>query len=176
MNTLTWKFTHTQQKRKPLRTLETLEETLAFLNEPVPKSCEDVKWSTCSIPLMDFMDELEKGGFVYNTQAMRAFEAAHNLPKFDDNGSQLSLLVYNCQGYRRARKLELDGWEPCTTELLTLALQQKKRVVVEGEGAFGTVREGLTVRVWKHDGKPHAFRPRQHRPLNVGGLPCKLVA
>ncbi len=177
MQTLTWKFAQSVGSDRPPPTLvlETLEQTLAYLNAPEVPGLD--RWRVCSIPLMDFMDELEKDGYVYNLQALRAFEKAHGLPESPENGSTLSRLVYTCQGYRRARRLELDGWEIVTPELLQRAMTEGKRVHVKGESMLGNqVQEAFAVRVWKYDGMPWPFRPRKKMPLNLAGMPAKLVA
>lgn len=168
---LLWKF-----KPAPFLTLDTIEETLAYLANP-PKLDGMQMWAVCSIPLCDFMDEMEKDGYVYNTQAQRAFEKAHGLEEKPENGSEMSRLVYNAQAYRRARKMELEGWEPCTREMLSEALRLKKRVQVRGEGMLGNeVQESFAVRIWNGNGLPCAFRDKKRNPFGVVGMPCKLVA
>ena len=172
---MTWKFAHSVGNRQlPKLILETREETLAYLANGFDMESFD-KWAICSLYLCDYMDALEKEGFVYNAFALRRFEKDHGLEPGDENGSPLSILIYNCQGYRSARRKEIEGWETVTPELLAEALRTGSRLEVEGEGAFGTVRELLTVRP-DANGAPRAFRPRQRRPLLLGDLPCRLVA
>lgn len=172
MNTLTWKFA----EKKPSLILETLEETLDFITNP-RKLDGMAMWQVCCIPLMDLMDELEKTGYVYNVRAQRAFEAAHGLPETAESGTELSRLVYNGQKYRDARKLERDGWEPLTRDLLSQSIAEKKQVHVHGETLLGgKVVEPLKVRVWSKDGQIHAFRGRERTPRKFWGMPCKLLA
>lgn len=171
MNTITWKFA----EKKPALVLETLEETLACIHGPEPMGVE--RFQTASIPIMDFLDELEKSGYVYNDPAQRAFEQAHGLEQSATSGTNLSRLIYNAQKYRDARKLERDGWEPLTRDLLSQSIAEKKQVHVFGESVFaGNVVEPLKVRVWTKDGQIHAFRGRERTPRKFWGMPCKLIA
>jgi hypothetical protein len=169
--TLTWKFAD----KKPLLILTTIEEALAFIQGPEPKW--PVNYQTCCLPILDFLDELEKSGYVYNDPAQRAFEQVHGLEPCATSGTNLSRLVYCAQRYRAARKLEQEGWEPLTREILSQSLAEKKRVHVFGESAFcGNVVEPLKVRVWSKDGQIHAFRGRERTPRKFWGMPCKLLA
>ncbi len=159
-------------KRKPVEVLNK-EQTLALLANPGDFLERRDKWEVKSQYLCDFMNDLERTGYVYNTAAMRAFEKAHGLPLFGDNGSVLSLLVYNAQGYRRGDQLVAEGWRP-GAELMETAFAAGRKILVKGENILGgEARELLTVR--KIDGKLYAMRPHKRKyAVNIAALPCKL--
>lgn len=162
-------------RRAPLLVLDK-EQTLALLDNPGDFLKSDTRWAVKSEYLCEFMNELERtSGFVYNTSAMRAFEKAHDLPQYDDNGSVLSLLVYNAQGYRRGDLLVDEGWIP-GEELLETAYREGKKLIARGESIIGgQVEEHFNVRMI--EGKLYAMRPRKRKyAINVSKLPCKIAA
>lgn len=131
------------------------------------------KWQVKSQALCNFMDAMEETGYVYNLQAQRAFEQKHNLPPMDENGSVLSVLVYNAQRYRRADTLVRDGWQPGSV-LLPLCKGGDK-IQVKGYNIIGgACVETLNIR--EINGEKFAMRPHKRKfAVNITGLPCKRV-
>lgn len=58
------------------------------------------RWHVKSQWLCDELNEQEKSGYVYNAQALHQIEKQEGIGPFDENGSVLSILIYNAQGYR----------------------------------------------------------------------------
>ena len=67
---------------------------------------------------------------------MRKIEAEEGLPRFNDNHSALSLLIYNAQRYRRSDKLRADGWKYLTPEMVKTAMEQKRKIEILGENVL----------------------------------------
>jgi len=158
-------------KPRPTQILD-LTETLALIANPGDFMETRDKWNVKSQALCDFMDELEKDGFVYNLQALRAFEKLHGLPAGSENGSVLSILVYNAQSFRRADQIVAEGWRP-GAELLAAASPGDK-IRVKGESILGgKVVEALTVRLI--NGVKYAMRPHKRKyAMNIAAMPCKM--
>jgi len=161
------------------------EQTLALLKDPrgwesigVTEEITDdgiSKWKVKSQYLCDFMDEMEKDGFVYNVAALRAFEKAHGLEPSPENGSVLSVLVYNAQDFRRHDRLVREGWTPCDDAMMLRAYQTGRPIIAQGENMIGgTVANGFKVRKMKGAIGLYAFRGRERKPFNLRGMPCKL--
>ena len=150
-------------------------ETLALIHNPGDFLESGDKWRVKSTYICDLIHELGMTGFVYNTTAMRAVEKDNGLPEQGDNGSVLSLLVYNAQGYHRGDKLVADGWIPGSQEMLEQAFRTGKQIRVCGENILGgSVCESLKVR--KIGEKFYAMRPHKRKyAVNTAGRPCKIV-
>lgn len=133
------------------------------------------RYRTKSPMICAFMDELEKNGFVYNAPALRAFEAAHGLPKHSENGSAFSVLVYTSQAYRAHDKLVRDGWTPGSPEMMQEAFDRGMGIMVCGSNMLGgNVEEVFKVR--SIGSKLYVMRPHKKKyAIAIGGMPCKIV-
>lgn len=114
------------------------EQTLELISAGQWPGDERDKWRIKSQWLCDFMDKMEsESGFVYNAQALHAVEKAEGIGPFDENGSILSILIYNAQGYRAEDKARAQGFEPLTPELVRRAIERKCKVEVLGSTLLG---------------------------------------
>ncbi len=136
--------------------------------------------------LCDLLNEREKvDGYQYNTQFQRWFEKEFNVGPYAENGSTISILVYNAQGYRRHDQLIAEGFQPGTDELLRQAFEQKKPIelkvdhlftfVVNGEKQENPSVERLKVR--EIEGKLYAMRPKKRKyAVSIDGRPVRLAS
>ena len=97
------------------------------------------KWRIKSTWICDTLNEYEKDGYVYNAIALRRIEKENNLPAHDENGSILSILIYNAQQYRREDKYKADGFVPLTPDIVQTAMREKRMVEVLGENLIGGI-------------------------------------
>ena len=120
---------------EPKRTLNR-EETLAVLQDPETFMHDKDHWEVKSTWLCDRLNEYEKTGYVYNAEAMRKIEAEERLPRFNDNNSALSLLIYNAQRYRRSDRLRQEGWSYLNPDMVKTAIAQKRKIEILGENVL----------------------------------------
>jgi hypothetical protein len=163
------------ERKAPVLVLDK-DATLAFIHENSGDFYQHPdRFAIRSNYLCDFLDELGESGFVYNLQAQRAFEKAHDIPEMAESGSVLSLLIYNAQGYRRGDAKVAAGWHPGNGDLLEEAHRTGSKIEVCGENALGfPAQEAFNVR--EIDGKLYAMRPRKRKyACNISGKPCRLV-
>lgn len=108
------------------------------------------KWRIKSEWLCTFIESRTE--LVYNCDFMRAVETELSLPRFNDSGSPLSLLVYNARRFIYRDKLIREGYFGLTQEKIDEALANGQRLKMTD----GTV---LTAR--HVNGKTYAFA--QHK-------------
>ncbi len=151
-------------------------QTLAALNDPAsfPKRLD--KWLVKSQWLCDLLNEKEKAeGFQYNISFQRWFEKTYNVGPFDENGSVLSLLVYNAQKYRRHDALIKEGWREGTDEVLREALTRKRPIEYRADSLFGGVSI-LKLNVREINGRLYAMKPRARTyGVSVLGQPIRIA-
>lgn len=120
----------------PPKRLLNKEETLAVLQDPESFMRDRDHWEVQSTWICERLNEYEKSGFVYNSEAQRKIEAEEGLPRFNDNNSALSLLIYNAQKYRRSDRLRQEGWSYLNPEMVKTAIEQKRKIEVLGENVL----------------------------------------
>lgn len=145
---------------------------------------EDTSWMNLTHPgswlvrsqyLIDLIYEISRRQFPYNSDVQREAEKRLGIPQQDDNGSPLSRLVYNAQGFRRSDELRAEGFEPLTADLLRRAFDAKSQIELQGENALGlTVRNLLNVREIR--GNLYAMKPRAKKyAVSVQGQPARVA-
>ena len=122
--------------------------------------------------LIDVIDEIvARGDYPYNAEVRRLALQKLELPvpsetELAKEGTPLSLLIYNAQGFRRDRDLRAAGLSPLTQEMLDEAAKNKQQIELV---------DGTRCNVRAVEGKNYAFRPRK-RNLALGlTTPAKLV-
>jgi hypothetical protein len=150
-------------------TLEALKNYQDWWNRPHP-----FKWLVKSQWLCDELNRMEQDGYVYNAEALRAIEKAEGIGPYDENGSPLSLLIYNAQGFRRSDALRAQGFEPGTPEMLQAAFEQGLKIELYHDSILGgSSVNSLTVK--QFDGKLYAMQPRKRRyAVDIIGKPVRL--
>ncbi len=130
---------------------------------------------TASDVVVEEIDRIAAGGaFPYNSAVQRAVEARLNLERQNDNGSNLSRVVYTSQDYRDYQRLVKEGFQPFTPELLQQAWASGCQIELCGESIVGTALRRLNVR--EIDGKLYAMQPRKRKfHIPPQGQPVRLV-
>lgn len=97
-------------------------------------------WATMrSDFVVGIIQEIKKTQFPYNAVVQREVEKRLGLPRYDDNGSVLSGLVYACQRCAEDESRLAAGFEPATAEFMLRALGGK--IAVLEDSLFGGKRE-----------------------------------
>ena len=123
------------------------------------------------VKLVETMIEETGRNFICNSDVCRSARIIMRLPlpkpcdlDKEDNGTPLSVLVYNAQAYRRSEKLIREGFFPLTEESLK-DIRGKKAHLCDGTPIF--VRE--------IGGRLHAFKSKNRYALHTGvGTPVKI--
>mgnify|MGYP000847628713 CR=1 FL=1 len=114
------------------------EETLALLaSGQWPTGDTLSKYTIQSLWICDRLNEYEKDGYVYNAPAQRRLEAEEGLPPSPENGSILSVLIYNAQTYRREDRLRAQGFQSLTADMVKQAIERNLMIEVQGETLLG---------------------------------------
>jgi hypothetical protein len=159
---------------EPLKILPDKAALLTTLADPA--FMEDLNhWHVKSQWLCDEMDVYEKEhGFVYNRIFQEWLEKREGWPKSEENGSPLSLLIYNAQTYRRHDRLVREGYEPLTQEKIATAYLLNKKIEIKNEGLLGVYKKILIPR--KIGEIVYAMEPRKRKfAIRPEGQPCKLL-
>ena len=133
------------------------------------------KWQIKSMWLCDELNAQEKNGYVYNAEAQRKIEAQEGIGPFNENGSILSILIYNAQSYRRSDKLIAQGYAPLSVKLIEEAIRAKQKIEVVGENIIGGTAKTVCRPVIRA-GKAFALLARaRNRGFLPDGRPARLV-
>lgn len=177
-------------KNAPLLNLSTESELRDFLIAgETPKGLDkyEIRSQYIVDAIYDVMREQNRD-MAYNTEVTALVRERLNighLPKeiSADEGSLLSLLVYNAQNFRRSEEYVREGYEPFTNELVARAFEEKKKIDIQPESFIKIIVNGapyespksyLTVR--EIAGKLYSFRPRKRNKYVIpDGRPAKLV-
>lgn len=124
--------------------------------------------------LIGLIDEIVSGnnkGFAYNVDVLHLARERLGLPKLPDaeackEGSALSLLIYNAQGFRRDRDLRDAGLLPLTQEMIDEAARTKQQIELS---------DGTRCNVRAVEGKNYAFKPRKRNYAVGMQAPAKIV-
>jgi len=165
----------------PLKTLDE-KETLALLKlslEEIHQLDRELggmgKWRIKSLWLCELLNQREKThGFQYNAEFLRWFEKEYGVGPFAENGSTLSILIYNAQGYRRHDRLVAEGWQPGSEALLQEAFEQNRMLEIRKSSLFGGV--GITpLKIKKVGDKLYAMAPKKRKyAVNIVGEPVRM--
>jgi hypothetical protein len=121
----------------PSATLHTREETLAWLTDTGwMRQPHPFQYNVKSDWLCAELNRFESDGYVYNAAALRRIEKENGLPASPENGSPLSVLIYNAQGFREVDKLRAAGFEQLTAELIERADASKQLLEVVSIGSL----------------------------------------
>lgn len=166
------------------------EQTLALLKIPAESDAfmnigGMGKWSVKSTWLCELLDAREATGkYQYNAEFQHWFEKEYGVGPFDENGSPLSLLVYNAQRFRRHDKMIREGYQPGSEELLREAFAKKVDIELYHEPLFQIVVNGQSqdepnvnrLKVREIGGKLYAMHPRKRKwAVNIIGKPIRLA-
>ena len=118
--------------------------------------------------MIALIEEIEATGqYPYNAVVQREAEKRLGIAEQPDNGSTLSVLVYNAQRYRRSDELEAGGYVKVTDAMVKEAHAKGLKIETPG-GTLYTVREV--------EGKLYTFKPRHRRwASGLTGYPGKLA-
>ncbi len=132
-------------------------------------------WQVRSDSIIGIIDEIEaEGKYPYNTDVQRRVETRLGIPRQDDNGSPLSRLVYNAQGFRRSDRRIHAGFEPCTQDVIDRA-GEGGQIQLEGETLLGGTGYA-TYNVRNIQGKLYAMLPKKRKyALAIQGQPVKIT-
>jgi hypothetical protein len=121
--------------------------------------------------LIALIDEIAASTYPYNSTVQRAAETRLGIPAQPDNGSLLSLLIYNAQGYRRSDKLIAAGFRPLTQRMLEDAFRLKAQIATAGDVCGDSVYNVRMV-----SGKLYAMKPRKRKwAAQISGQPARIV-
>ncbi len=153
---------------EPVKTLETMEDVRAWINGPVIELDWHEKYRVRSNWLVSIIDEVTASGeFPYNSAIKRIAEERLGFPKKPDEyyaneGSPLSLLIYNAQRFRGSDNLRESGFEPLTQDLIDRALREEKSIEISGHNMIGgAVTQKFKVRTIQ--GKNYLMEPRKRK-------------
>jgi hypothetical protein len=124
--------------------------------------------------IIAIIDEIMAGnnkGFAYNVDVHILARERLGLPKLSDaeaakEGTPLSLLIYNAQGFRRDRDLRAAGFVPLTQEMIDGATAKQQIEVVDGTRCNVRMVSGIK----------YAFKPRKRNSALALNQPAKVVA
>ena len=123
--------------------------------------------------IIGLIDEIVSGGaYPYNAEVRRLALTRLGLPipsekELAQEGTPLSLLIYNAQGHRRDRDLRVLGLSPLSQEMIDEAARNNQQI---------ELIDGTRCNVRVVDGTNYAFKPRK-RNFAVGmNAPAKIVA
>lgn len=161
---------------RPIKTHLPDKESLSrFLSAP-PPDWNDSQWHTKSDWLIALIDEIEATGqYPYNTTVQREAEKRLGLPRQNDNGSALSVLVYTAQVYRREARDEAEGWHALTQNMIEEAYRREAQIEIRRESVLlAHVVTRLTVR--EINGQRYAFEPRRRKyAIRPAGQDARIV-
>lgn len=154
-------------KDSPLQVLDRLQTLQLVASGSLPNGLD--KYRIKSTWLCDELNRKEAAeGFQYNAQFQRYIEEAEGIGPFGENGTTLSVLIYNAQGYRRSDSLKAEGFSYLTADLIDKAIQQGAKVEVKSDGIFGSSRTVCRPMV-AHDGRRVAMLPRKRTRGFIAG-------
>lgn len=143
-------------------------QTLALIGAGVwPDHCD--KWSVKSTWICERLNAFESDGYVYNAQAQRRIEAEEDLPAHEENGSILSILIYNAQRYRQEDRLTAEGYEPLTPDLVQRAMATNRKVEVQGENIIGGACVTLCRPIQTADGYAVLLPKKRNKGFRANG-------
>jgi len=141
-----------EQETRDLLTSE--EQSQAFANSGMEK------WELASEWLADLLDERSKtDGFQYNSKFQQWIEKAEGWEEADENGSVLSLLIYNSQSFRRVRAKRQAGYEMLTEAMIHQAIKEKRKIEIYSESIIGDSTKKGTPKIL-NDGRSVVMYPR----------------
>ena len=146
------------------------EETLALIaSGQWPTGDTLSKYTIQSLWICDRLNEYEKDGYVYNAPAQRRLEAEEGLPPSPENGSILSVLIYNAQRYRQEDRLTAEGYEPLTPDLVQRAMATNRKVEVRGENIIGGACVTLCRPIQTADGYAVLLPKKRNKGFRANG-------
>lgn len=162
-------------------------ETLALLRaDPAEFMNDRDHWDYKSQWICDLLDEREAvAGYQYNAKFQKWFETEYSVGPFGENGSPLSLLIYNAQRYRGHDKMVREGFQPGSDDLLREAFEKKVEIELYSESLFNIVVNGekmdnpnvSRLKVREIGGKLYAMRPKKRKfAVNIVGRPIRLAS
>jgi hypothetical protein len=151
--------------------------TLAALENPDWMETYPRKYNTKSQWLCDLLDERERvDGYQYNLSFQRWLEKEYGIGPYDENGSPLSILIYNAQSYRRNDAIRREGFAPLTQAMIDEAHAAKKGIELQGENMLGsTVRNVYKTRAIQ--GINYLVPPRtRNKCIRPNGQAARIVS
>ena len=133
-------------------------------------------WMVKSVWLCEQMNEYERTvGYVYNVAVMRWIEQREGWEPSDENGSPLSQLIYNNQGFRWTDKLIADGWQEGHETMLVQAFRERKKIEVMSDNLMGG-KVSTVCSVVQLGDRYYARPPRKRKyHILIDGKPVRLV-
>jgi len=122
--------------------------------------------------VIELIDEIvARGDYPYNAEVRRLAMQRLGMPPISEaelakEGTPLSLLVYNAQGFRRDRNLREAGLAPLTQEMVDEAASTKQQIELS---------DGTRCNVRNVQGRNHAFKPRKRNYAIGMTTPAKIV-
>jgi hypothetical protein len=123
--------------------------------------------------IIGLIDEIAATGkYPYNADVHRLARQRLGLPALSEaenakEGTPLSLLIYNAQGFRRDRDLRAKGLEPLTQEMIDEAKKTNRQI---------ELADATRCNVREVEGRNYAFRPRKRTHAIGLTSPAKIVA
>lgn len=132
-------------------------------------------WQVRSEFIIGIIREIvSEGQYPYNSTVQRRVESRLGIPEQGDNGTALSRLVYNTQGFRHSDDRIAAGYEPATQEVIERA-GEGGEIQLEGESLIGKIAYA-TFKVRSIGGNLYAMQPRKRKyALAPNGQPVKII-